>query len=314
MRQLARLAVVARVAVAARLAAVGAPLAIAALLAGAVPGVAAATPGLPGPPPGAGSGFPGAPRPGVTPAPQPVGPAARIPASVSTPGLLTGTVVATRAVQIPIACHRAGRATLSAAALGRGVLARVAYGCSRGRGVVRAQLTAAQARRLRALGQTLVSIVLADARGSARASVELQSRPRAPRFWSDGGLVCTLLGDNQPYLVDPNFRVSPAVTIDVRPWIAWYTPTGGWQWLGTRGARSSAWYRFTAGPDGVVQWRTPRGAVNPWTWAPIGVSPGHGISLIGVFEVIYWYRHPLYRWAYSRSSAMSGTGTYCSYP
>ena len=276
---------------------------------------AAGGPALPGPPPGAGSEFPAAPRPGVTPPSAPLGPPARIPASVSTPGLLNGTIVAAAgALRIAVACHRPGHATLTAGAISRGVLARAAYGCSRGRGLVRAALSTPQARRLRALGETLASIILSDGHASVRLSLALQSRSRGPRYWSDGGLQCTVLGDDEPYLVDPDFQVTPAVTIDVRPWIAWYTATGGWQWLGTRGVRSSRWYRFTAGPAGVVQWRTPRGAVHPWTWAPITVGPGHGTVAIGVFEVIYRYPHPLYTWAYAHSSVtMSPLGTYCAY-
>jgi hypothetical protein len=134
-------------------------------------------------------------------------------------------------------------------------------------------------------------------------------------FWTDGGLNCSLLGNYTPYLVAPDFTVNPAAIIDVRPWVAFYTGDHGWQWLGTGGLNRSSWYRWTAGPGGVLQWKTPTGALNPWTWAPIRVGAGQHTDAIGAFEVIYRYAHPRYVWRFARSQvSASASGTYCTYP
>ena len=100
-------------------------------------------------------------------------------------------------------------------------------------------------------------------------------------------------------LVAPNFTVTPSAIIDVRPWFAFYTPSNGWRWLGTTGVNSSSWYRWSATPTGVATWMTPAGALNPWTWAPLPVRPGQQTYAITAFEVIYWYAHPRYVWAYA---------------
>ncbi len=126
---------------------------------------------------------------------------------------------------------------------------------------------------------------------------------------------CGLLGPYTPFLVAPNFQVTPSALISVRPWIAWYTAATGWRWLGTTGVNSSSWYLWSASPFGVWQWVTSAGALNRWTWAPIRVRPGRGIYKIGAFELIYWYTHPRYVWAYVSSRATtSAAAGYCAYP
>jgi hypothetical protein len=267
---------------------------------------------LPGPPPGAGSGFPVAPAAGGMPPAQPLGPAATVPAHVSGPGLLSGTArLQGRQFTLAIACHAGGRVSVTAPAIAGGVLAHASYSCRKGAAVAKLKLSAGHAGRLRALGSTLAGVTL----GSQHLSLTLEARTTASSYWSDGGLECSLLGADEPYVVDPNFTVTPSVTIDVRPWLAWYTPANGWRWLGTAGVNSSRWYQWTATTTGVEQWVTPAGAINPWTWAPIQVHPGQNTSAISVFEVVYLYPHPRYVWKYG-PSVTSGTtvNTYCSYP
>jgi len=73
-------------------------------------------------------------------------------------------------------------------------------------------------------------------------------------------------------------------------------------------------FAWTATPTGVIQWRTPAGALNRFTWAPISVRAGAGTYAIGVFEVTYWYTHMRYVWEYTSSLMSNGAKTsYCSY-
>lgn len=97
-------------------------------------------------------------------------------------------------------------------------------------------------------------------------------------------------------------------------WLAWYTDATGWHWQGTVAASASRWYRWTAIPSGVAEWRTPGGEITPWNWSPISVTPGHGTYVIAVFEAIYWYSHPQYVWSYARSGeGVGAVTTYCAY-
>lgn len=189
-------------------------------------------------------------------------------------------------------------------------LARGRYTCSKGRATLSLTLPAADAHRF---GSPVIGSLTLG--GGQAFSVTLSSKTVPNSFWSDGGLQCNLFGADRPYLVAPNFRVMPAAMIDVRPWVAFYTAANGWRWLGTGGLNKSAWYQWTAGPSGVSSWITPTGALNPWTWAPITVRPGHGTFAIGVFEVEYLYFHPTYAWEYaSGQTAMGPKTTYCSFP
>jgi hypothetical protein len=246
----------------------------------------------------------------------PVGPPVSIPTSVSGPGLLSGVARLTgRHLTLAIACRTDGRASIAAAAIGPGTLARAGYSCRKGRATAALTVTAAGARRLAGLGSTLARVTLGRGRATALYSLMLSSGALAPGFWSDGGVECSLLGPDEPYLVAPNFTLTPSAVIDVRPWIAFYTAANGWRWLGTAGLNRSTWYRWTATSSGVLQWTTPAGALNPWTWAPITVRPGRQTYVIGVFEIIYWYAHPRYIWQYAHSQlGPSSSGTYCGYP
>lgn len=272
-------------------------------------------PGLPGPPPGAGTGFPLPPPPGQAPGPAPLGPPTTIPTRVSGPGLLSGTAAlrGTR-VTLSIACAVGGRASLNAPSAANGTLATARYRCSRRRASVRLSLPAGAASRIGRIGQVLASVKFVQPGATERASLILAARPQSASFWTSVfGLRCNRPG-YQAQLLAPNFSDTLSTTIDVRPWLAWYTPATGWQWLGTLGVNASRWYRWTATPTGVAEWRTPAG-ITPWTWSPISVTPGHGAYVIAVFEAIYWYDHPEYVWSYARSGqGASAVSTYCAYP
>lgn len=272
-------------------------------------------PGLPGPPPGANSGLPIAPAAGIVPPAGVVGPPATLPARVSGPALLSGIVrVHGLRLTLAIACKTGGRVSVTAAAIRPGVLARARYACRNRRASAQLSLRRADARRLAALGPTPAGVTLGQGT-AAQLSLTLQTTAQGPSYWSDGGLECSLLGTDRPYLVAPNFTLTPPAVIDVRPWVAWYTPTNGWRWLGTAGVNTSTWYRWTATSSGVQQWKTPAGAINPWTWAPISVHPGQKTYAIGVFEIVYWYAHPHYVWRYALSSPGANVlTTYCNYP
>lgn len=270
---------------------------------------------LPGLPPGAGTGYPAAPAPGVTPPAGAVGPAARIPAHVNAPGLLGSTaVLAGRSLSVAIACPADGRATITDPVIRTGTLARTRYRCQDGHASVSFKLSGALAARLRTSGVTTATLAL-GAGSSASFSIAVNRAAVPAQFWGDdGGLQCNLYGPDRGLLVAPNFTVTPNATIDVRPWVAFYTAGHGWQWLGTHGLNRSSWYQWTASPTGVVQWVNAAGALNRWSWAPISVPAGHAIWAIGGFEVVYLYFHTQYTWRFATSQPVSGPAArFCSY-
>jgi hypothetical protein len=223
--------------------------------------------------------------------------------------------VAGRRLSFAIVCQASGRVSVTAPAIASGVLARGGYSCQDRRAVVQLSVKSAAAHRLSALGSTLAGLTLVQGRATEQLSLTLETHTTASKYWTDGGLECNLLGEYEPYLVAPNFRVSPAVVIDVRPWVAWYTAATGWRWIGTAGVNASRWYSWTASPTGIAQWETPAGAINPWTWAPIDVHAGRGTYATSVFEVEYWYKNPTYVWKYGPSvTAANNVETYCNYP
>jgi hypothetical protein len=271
--------------------------------------------GLPGPPPAAGSAFPLPPAPGQAPGGELPGPATTIPTGVSDPGLLSGTaVVRNRSVALAVACTTGGSVILRAP-LANGPLATARYRCSRRRAVIRLSLSRTVARRIARLGQALGTISFVGGHTVERLALTLTVHPLAASYWtSQLGLRCNAPG-HQAELVAPNFTDTPPTTIDVRPWLAWYTSVTGWHWLGTAGANQSRWYAWTATPSGVAEWARPGSALTPWIWSPLWVTPGNGTYLVAVFEAIYWYEHPLYVWSYARSIEPNGAiTTYCSYP
>jgi hypothetical protein len=270
-------------------------------------------PGLPGPPPGAGTGLPFPPAPGQAPPGQMSLPATSITGAAYGPGLLSGyTAVSGNGLPVPIACQGNGTARLSAA----GVTVKTAYKCSAGRGTIRFALTRSQARGIARSNDLIGALTLTQEGRTERLSLSLGRSAPAPLFWTSAfGLLCNSGPSLSAQLVAPNFSSEPApTTIDVRPWLAWYTSATGWQWLGARGPGSSTWYRWTATPTGVAEWQQPTG-INPWTWGPIAIVPGHGTYVIAVLEAVYWYSHPTTVWEYARSEPSPSTmTTYCAYP
>jgi hypothetical protein len=283
------------------------------------PAAGAADAPLPGPPPGAGSGFPLPPVAGQTPPTSAPGPAASIPAP-SGPALADGSaqVTASGRLTLRLVCGRSGQASLGVAGLRAAKPARAAYACRDGHAAVRLRMVRGDLRRLARMSPAIGRVTLRQGAATSRLSVALATAGRSPSpgLWSDGGLQCSSPGPTQAYLVAPNFTVTPSTSIDVRPWIASYTDSGGWRWLGVNGSNASRWYSLTATPAGVAQWLQPTGALNPWTWGPIDVPVTSNLSALGVFEVVYWYGgRPTYVWRYTRSFvADQPTGSYCTYP
>lgn len=271
--------------------------------------------GLPGPPPLAMTDYPTPPAVGVVPPAGPAGPPAAVPTKLAGPGLLSGVVTAHgRQLTLQIACSGNGSVTVSAAKIAKGTLARGSYTCSSHRASAQLKLSGAAAHKLGLLTSTIGHVKLGKGSATTQYAITLQSRPAASPRWSDGGLVCSFYGPDSPMLSAPNFTVTPPAIIDIRPWIAFYTAEKGWRWLGTSGLNQSLWYRETATPTGVAQWRTRAGALNRFTWAPITVRPG-STYMIGVFEVVYWYTHMRYVWEFTSSLMSSGAKmSYCSYP
>jgi hypothetical protein len=277
---------------------------------------AAAPPGPAGPPPQAGTAFPLPPAPGQAPGPQPTGPASSIPPTGSGPGLLSGIgALNGKRLVVRLACTASGSVSLSVPAIGAATLAQAKYKCSKGRGKATLSLPSAPVRQIVRSGSVLARLSFRQGNLAEHLSMVVGTHVAGPSMWTSVfGLRCGTAGSYQAQLLAPNFTDTPATTIDVRPWIAWYTAKTGWQWLGTAGPGRSAWYRWTATPSGVAEWQQT-GAVMPWTWAPISVSPGHGTSVVAVLEAIYWYAHPSYVWQDARSGPDSNTITqYCDYP
>jgi hypothetical protein len=267
---------------------------------------ASTPPGLPGPPPGTGTGFSLPPAPGAAPGPAPSLGATTLPTTPAGPGLLAGFVTVTgRSVNVNLACAASGSATL----LG----AKTRYHCKRGRSTARFVLTKAQAAKIPRLGGVTAKLTVVEKRKTENLMVSVSKVLPAPAYWtSDFGLSCAAQGTNVAQLVAPNFSASLPTTIDVRPWLAWYTSSTGWQWLGSRGPGKSSWYRWTATPSGVFEWQQS-GTITPWTWSPISVIPGHGTYVVAAFEAVYWYGNPVDVWKYARAEPGSLTSD-CVYP
>lgn len=272
-------------------------------------------PSLPGPPPGAGSGFPSPPAPGTQPVAGPSGPATTIPPRANLPALLGGNLVQKSGrFTLRLACSGNGAVSVVASALGSGRVLSGRYLCNRHTATLRMQMRTSTLNRLRALRSVLAQASIGQGRRTSKVSLMLESRAVASSFFTDGGLECDLLAPDTAYVAAPNFTLHPPAIIDVRPWVAVFSARSGWQWVGAAGVARSTWYRWTATASGVMQWFTPAGALNPWTWAPITVRSSGPLYAIGAFEVAYRYAHPVYQWGYVRSYSGSGAGTdFCRY-
>jgi hypothetical protein len=259
-------------------------------------------------------GLPFPPTPGQNPAPAAGAGPVTLDGTAYGPGLLAdSTKVSGNAVPVRIACQSGGHARLAAGA----VTASASYSCRAGKSTIGFKLRKADARRL-ARSTTTAHLTLGQGSQAVRLTLYIGSAGPAASYWTSAyGLRCPAsTADPSTLLIAPNFSAAPPTTVDVRPWLAWYTPATGWQWLGTLGPNHSAWYRWTATPNGVAEWQQP--GAGPWTWGPISVAPGHGTYLVAVLEAVYWYTHPNVVWSYAHSepdpSSTSDTSTYCAYP
>jgi hypothetical protein len=294
----------------------------------ALPAVAGAQgpPGPPGPPPGNGGDLPAAP--GTAPTFVPPGTPAAVPA-VTSPGLLRAGDVAfnrtRRRFSVVLACQGNGTLSVTARGAGRGTLARSRYQCAGNRGTARLVVSRRVARQLIRKKTVAARGTVKQGGGTAKLYFTLRaggSPPPAKGFWTDGHLQCSPDGSGaQAYLAAPDFTTRTPTPISTRGWVAWYTATGGWHWLGVRGENASRWDNWTSTATGVAQFH-PNGAVQPvpWTWGPASVPSGQGIYAIGVYEIVYWVAgKPDYQWQYvnagNTGAAAAGAGNrYCVYP
>jgi hypothetical protein len=282
----------------------------------------AQAPALPGPPPGAGGPPPLASS--VLRAAAPLPPVTLVPAAPG-PGLLaTSARVSKARIPLALSCQARGEVSVVAPRLQRKPVGTGAYRCSAGRTSVSLGMPQRAARRLRALGLTAARVIVRQ-RG-ARTVLPLTLRSGSARdaqapgdAWTDGRLQCAegANGEPQAELVAPNWTARPATRITVRPWLAWFTPANGWRWLGARGPWSTNWYRWTATPSGVAEWRDAAAAdvVNPWTWGPITLPLEPDTFVVGAFEVVYWWggAAPTVVWNYVRATGpgADAAGRYC---
>ena len=285
---------------------------------------AQAPPGPPGPPPGNGLDLPASP--GTAPAFVPPGTPAAIPTGPAGPGTLGSASVrfnrTKRSFSLRLACRANGTARATGAAVGP--LGRTRYRCAGNRSTARFTVSARVARRI-ARARTVPATATVRQNGRATKlwfSVRTGAGGADDKgFWTDGHLQCTQGGAPQAFLATPDFTTASPTVVSTRAWVAWYTPSGGWHWLGARGENAGRWDTWTTTPTGVAQFH-PNGAVQPvpWTWGPISVPTGQGISAVGVYEIVYWVGgRPDYQWQYvnagATGAAASGGGTlYCSYP
>jgi hypothetical protein len=298
-------------------------VAVSALLCPAV-AQAQAPSGPPGPPPGHGLDLPTAP--GTAPAFVPPGTPATVPSGPTGPGSVSSASVAfnraKRTFTLPLACRANGTITARGAAVG--ALGRARYRCAANRSSARFTVSQKIAKRV-ARARTVAATAMVRQNGKATKlwfTVRAGVAPTAAKgFWTDGHLQCSQDGAPQAYLAEPDFTTATPTTISTRGWVAWYTAAGGWHWLGVGGENAGRWDTWTATPTGVAQFH-PNGAVmpTPWTWGPISVPTGQGITTVGVYEIVYWVGgRPDYQWQYvnagTTGAVAAGAGTlFCTYP
>ncbi len=283
---------------------------------------AAAAQGPPGPPPGNGTALPAPPG---TAAPfVPPGTPAAIPAGPTGPGLLDAGRVslnrARRTFAVRLACQGDGAVRVVALRLTAATLARGRYRCASGRATARLKVSHRNAGRLAHRRTVPATAVVSQAGRTSKVYFSLtagHAAPRAPGFWTDGHLQC----GSPAYLAEPDFTAASTIPISTRGWIAWYSPAGGWHWLGAAGEDSARWDTWTATPRGIAQFH-PGGATipTPWTLGPVAIPSGQGIRTVGVFEIVYWVGgRPDYQWQYvnagTTGAVAAGGGTLaCGYP
>jgi hypothetical protein len=302
--------------------AVGALIAVGAAF--AAPAGAQAPPSMPGPPPGNGLDLPSSP--GTAAPVVPPGTPFVLPAPAAGPGLLSYSTVAfnrtKRTFTLPMACDTSG--TVTARASAAGPLGKARYRCAGNRSAARFSVPAAAAKKVARAGLVRVTATVHHAGKASKLWFTLRAgggSPPTPGFWTDGHLQCTQGGAPQAYLVEPDFTTTGPTIVSTRGWIATYTTASGWHWHGIGGENAGRWETWTAAPTGVQQFH-PNGAVTPvpWTWGPISVPGGQGISMVGVYEIVYWVGgRPDYRWQYVNAGetgavAAGGATPACVYP
>jgi hypothetical protein len=296
-------------------------------LAGSGAGAAAAqTPAPPGPPPGNGGDLPA--PPGTAPTTVPPGTPGAIPGQTTGPGLLGNTPVALnrarRTFSVPLACQQSGSVRVTAKVVSKAPIAKAGYRCASNRATARLTVSATVAKRLARRRTVAATLSVRQGGRSSKLYFMLlagQKAPAAKGFWTDGHLQCDDgAGGPQSYLVEPDFTTASPTPISTRGWIAWFTPAGGWHWLGANGEGAGRWDTWTATVGGIAQFH-PGGAPTPvpWTQGPISVPTGQGVVTAGVYEIVYWVGgKPEYRWQYvnagtTGAAAAGGGAMFCTY-
>jgi hypothetical protein len=289
-------------------------------------GAAQAPPGPPGPPPGNGGDLPAPPETAL--ALVPPGTPAAIPLGAAGPGLLSdgneGLSRATRRFSLPFACQGNGSVSVRALALSKKPFAKAGYRCSANRAKAKLHVAAKVAKRLASHSPVAATATVRQSGKSWKLFFILRAGGKPPAqkgFWSDGHLQCADdAGGPQAYLVEPDFTTKSPTPVSTRGWIAWYTPVGGWHWLGVRGERVNNWSNWSASVSGIAQFH-PDGAPTPipWTWGPVSVPTGQSVYAVGVYEIVYWVGgKPDYQWQYvnagvTSAPAAGGGQLYCTY-
>jgi hypothetical protein len=282
--------------------------------------------GPPGPPPGNGAALPAAP--GTALSVVPPGTAATLPPGPIGPGLLgdgnVGLRRATRTFSLAFACQGNGSVSIRSRPLSKVTLAKAGYRCKANRATVKLRVSSKAAKRL-AKHQTVAATATVRQSGKSwNLSFSLRAGgkpPAAKGFWTDGHLQCTNdAGEPQAYLVEPDFTTRTPTPVSTRGWIAWFTPAGGWHWLGVGGERINHWNNWSSSVSGIAQFH-PDGTPNaiPWTWGPIAIPGGQSTWAVGVYEIVYWVGgKPDYQWQYVNAGpvaapAAGGGHMFCAY-
>jgi hypothetical protein len=296
-------------------------------LCGAGAGTATAqTPAPPGPPPGNGGDLPA--PPGTAPVVVPPGTPGAVPAQTSGPGLLGNAPVvlnrAKRTFSVPLACQGKGSVRVTAKVVSKAPIAKAGYRCAGNRATAKLSVSAKVTKQLARRRTVAATLSVQQAGHSTKLYFMLlagQKAPKAKGFWTDGHLQCDDgAGGPVSYLVEPDFTTASPTPISTRGWIAWYTPSGGWHWLGVNGENAGRWDTWTATVGGISQFH-PGGVPTPvpWTQGPISVPAGQGIMTVGVYEIVYWVGgKPDYQWQYvnagtTGAAAAGGGKMFCAY-
>jgi hypothetical protein len=244
------------------------------------------------------------------------------------PGLLGNTTVklnrSTRTFSFALACQQNGSVRVTARVVSKAPLARAGYRCAANRTTARLKVSAKVAKAL-VRRRTVAATGTITQRGhTSKVWFTLRagggSTP-AQGFWTDGHLQCTdSAGAPQAYLVEPDFTTASPTPVSTRGWIAWYTAAGGWHWLGVGGEGAGRWDTWTASVSGITQFH-PGGQPDPvpWTWGPVAIPTGQGITAVGVYEIVYWVGgKPDYQWQYvnagvTGAAAAGGGNLSCAY-